>query len=1083
MNVNNYSNSIASVNICGITSDLKKFMLRDFIVTQCLDIVLLQEVSFRNFDFMTNYQVILNVGQNLRGTAILIRNNMKYSNVRLLSSSRGISLDVNGFKIVNIYAPSGSQAYREREVFFAQEFPLLLDNQDIHLLVGGDFNCITELSQTSNKSYNNRCQILKDYISAKSLADVWPLKNSDCGYTYFQGCTGNRLDRFYVSSDAAQSVLSARLCVSAFTDHRAIVIGLHMTDTFAYFRRFGSWKLNTSILNDRDLNDLFKINWLNWAKSKHRYSSRLLWWNDYVKPRIQSFLKWQSSTIRKKNRAKMEFFNLCLREIMERPPSTENYVEIKKFRALIVENQRQLLNGYKIRSKDSKVIHNEHTSLYHIIKEAKNFRKKNICEIQVQGEVYREENEVIRKVEEYFLRLYSDEAHRSQNIMPNNLGEKKLSSPSNDILNTDITIDELEDIIKNHTKNKSPGPDGLPAEFYSHFWNLIRDDLLIIMNEINRCTPVPESFKLGMIVLVPKTSKPVELADYRPISLLNEDYKIYMKCVKNRLSQVMGDVIGREQTCCVNNDNIISGLIRIREVIARSKLANDNSMLISVDLDHAFDRVRHDYLWELLDTYNFNNQFVSKLKNIYTDAYSFINVNLNTTRKIKLNKSIRQGCPLSMLLFILAIEPLINDLKKQHIWTSAYADDVTVKVEYNQITKVGDILRNYCQLSGAVLNVNKCEAICLGSRSRQGDVLQDSWFSIKSEVKILGIVCTSNFHEMIRINWLRVTGNAQLILATNKIRNLSLYQKATFINTYVLSRVWYISHILPIPVMVSKRLKCICGTFLWRTPLRVSWNRVIAPKRHGGLCVTDPWMKANTLLIVAVFRFVNRFPGELMYINMSDICNPPFERAIPYSFPHMRRIVVEAAYLEHDVLAALTVMNSKTLYSHFQRSHELSFKINYLPQVYRNINNKILSHVQKSILYVIVGNVFPTQVNLSKIGVVNSPVCVKCNLYYESLIHKLQCDRELKISLQYMCSLLNMVTGKNWQINEYLTFNFDFHRNKNKFIVLLLALYLEYLCCEKFEVRHIEMCAYIQSKRDLLQQTNAASYNIIKDYL
>lgn len=1077
---NRYTYSIVTINVCGITSDLKKNMLRNFICTQNYDIVLLQEVSFLKFDFISGYDAIVNVGQNLRGTAVLIRNHIKYSNAKLLESSRGVSLDVENFKIVNIYAPSGGQAYRERNDFFAHEFPLLLDNRVPNVLIGGDFNCITLASQSSNSSYSNKSHVLNEYINAARLKEVWPLKNSTPGYTYFQGVTGTRLDRFYISSEATDLVFSASLCVSAFTDHRALAITVHISDKFMHVKRNGYWKLNVSILQDTELNHIFQVNWSNWLKVRHRYNSRLLWWNDYVKPRIRSFLKWQSSVIWRRNNSKTEFYNSCLRQIMERPPSIENLIEIKKFRALVISSQRHILEGYKIRARDTKNLDTENGSLYHIMKESRASQKKHIKEILVDGRVCSDENIITNKVEEYFASLYSDPMQADINV---SYDVNKISQQSNELLNQNITYEEVEQIVQHYVNFKSPGPDGLPSEFYKHFWHLIGEDLTEVMKELDQSVTIPESFKHGVIVLVPKVAKPISLSDYRPISLLNVDYKIYMKCIKNRLSQVMGEVIGEEQTCTSKNNNIISGLIRLREIVGCSSLDNDDSYLVSVDFDHAFDRIKHTYLWQILREYNFSDQFINKVKNIYTEAFSFVNVNCRTTTKIKLGRSVRQGCPLSMLLFVLAIQPLLNEFKKRNFWINAYADDITIVSDKNKLNIAKIILDDYATSTGSKLNPNKCDALYLGS-SRNSHMLPASgWFNIKPEIKILGILFSTSLPEMVKSNWSTVTGNVQGLLASNKIRQLSLYQRGTFINTYALSRAWYVGQILPIPVLVSQRLKSLCGFFLWRTPLRVAWTKIILPRKHGGLGVIDPWMKANSLLIASTMRFASKFPQKIKHFKVSDLANPPFERAIPYKIPHVRRVIVETAYIRREIIEDMENITPRKVYADMLRSHELALKVTYDAKIFHNINNKILSHYQKSMMYMITKNIYPTQLSLSRINAVSSPICTNCKLYYDSFIHKIQCTTELKRAAEYITSVLNRAVRHEWEIDRYLMFNFNFNCKKNVFVMGILGFYLEFIIREKFNVLFGDFRLSIQSKRDFLKDIDERLYLTVEDLL
>lgn len=135
-----------------------------------------------------------------------------------------------------------------------------------------------------------------------------------------------------------------------------------------------------------------------------------------------------------------------------------------------------------------------------------------------------------------------------------------------------------------------------------------------------------------------------ELQNFRPISLLNCDYKILAKVMANRLKRVLPRIIQTNQAYAVLSRDISDTVI--------------NTDLINTDLEKAFDRVEHDFLFEVLRKYDFGNKFVHCLRGLYSDAKSCVKCNGFLTDFIYLTRSIRQGCPLSALLYTLVAEPL-----------------------------------------------------------------------------------------------------------------------------------------------------------------------------------------------------------------------------------------------------------------------------------------------------------------------------------------------------------------------------------------------------------------------------------------
>jgi hypothetical protein len=115
--------------------------------------------------------------------------------------------------------------------------------------------------------------------------------------------------------------------------------------------------------------------------------------------------------------------------------------------------------------------------------------------------------------------------------------------------------------------NKTPGSDGLPAEFYQKFLKLIGNDLRELYDEILKTGEMSRSQKTSSIILIHKGEERSELKNWRPISLLGCDYKILAKILTNRLKPVLQDIIGPNQTGGLTDRNITENLCNIRNTI------------------------------------------------------------------------------------------------------------------------------------------------------------------------------------------------------------------------------------------------------------------------------------------------------------------------------------------------------------------------------------------------------------------------------------------------------------------------------------------------------------------------------------
>ena len=271
------------------------------------------------------------------------------------------------------------------------------------------------------------------------------------------------------------------------------------------------------------------------------------------------------------------------------------------------------------------------------------------------------------------------------------------------------------------SNNKSPGSDGLPKEFYSTFWDDIKEDLCEMLNNIYLKQELCESQKTAIVKLIYKKGNPKELKNWRPINLLSIDYKILSKILAERLKHVMPTIVSKDQYCGVPNggittaNSILTNIWDIECKHNRSKL-----MYLLIDQKKAFDRVNHQYLLKTLKALNLHPNFIQWVQTMYRESYSHIEINGSLTKRINIKRSVRQGCPLSMLLFILTAEGLTqkikanNKIKGYKITPNiekkvvAYADDPTIILtDPNSIKESLDTINSYCKASGAEIKTNR----------------------------------------------------------------------------------------------------------------------------------------------------------------------------------------------------------------------------------------------------------------------------------------------------------------------------------------------------------------------------------------
>lgn len=246
----------ATVNLNAISSKLKLSLFKDFVWNNDLDFVFVQEVAVENFNFLSSHTALVNISVDGKGTGILVRKNIDYSNVIMNSNGRITSAEIDGINFINIYAHSGSKFKKERDKLFTEDILIHLSETKENVLLG-DFNCIIDKND-SNSSIKNVSNGLKNMTSSLTLIDIELNHNKNRIFTFVRGNSKSRLDRIYASKEFAENVRSVETIAVAFSDHHSVVLKLEIGHQFMNFYGRGYWKINSFLLNDPDIIDKFK---------------------------------------------------------------------------------------------------------------------------------------------------------------------------------------------------------------------------------------------------------------------------------------------------------------------------------------------------------------------------------------------------------------------------------------------------------------------------------------------------------------------------------------------------------------------------------------------------------------------------------------------------------------------------------------------------------------------------------------------------------------------------------------------------------------------------------------------------------
>ena len=155
-----------------------------------------------------------------------------------------------------------------------------------------------------------------------------------------------------------------------------------------------------------------------------------------------------------------------------------------------------------------------------------------------------------------------------------------------------------------------------------------------------------------------KGKYPVSCASYRPPSLLDVDVKILAKTLATRLEKILPIIISEEQNGFIKGRQLFFNVRTLLNVIFSGHSASTPEVVILLDAEKAFDRVEWRYLFEVLQQFGLGNRFIYWIRLLYTNPQASVHTNNSRSKYFTSSRGTRQGCPLSPLLFALAIEPL-----------------------------------------------------------------------------------------------------------------------------------------------------------------------------------------------------------------------------------------------------------------------------------------------------------------------------------------------------------------------------------------------------------------------------------------
>ena len=729
----------------------------------------------------------------------------------------------------------------------------------------GDFNFVTNDLDRTNGMNSPDKKTAKQWLpfqTAHLLVDPFRHLYPKRRIYSFQAAVGSkpksRIDRLYVSAHNVTNITKYLYIPTPFLDHK--IQEIHFATRIPTGRT--DWKMNVSVLPDTQYQAL--IHTLIDNMDTLSLPDHGTWWEVFllaVRSYTITYTKHKAFVKHKlKNAILQQLEDFDALPLDRVTPSLQH--KIDHLQEQLRHLQLQEVDGYVIRSRLPR-FEDKEPRIEHYAHLEKSRTKSNLIPILLDtyGTECTHQPDLLTITHDYYTRLYTPSTPDS--AIQRQLLQKvttRLTASQKDALDAPLTLSELTQAVTQLPANKTPGRDGIPIEFYQHFWPHIQDHYLQYLNEA--CSVgFKETRNMGITKLIYKDKgDPKDLANYRPISLLNCDLKILTKTLATRLKSVLPDIIHRTQTA-VPGRKIDYTIHMLRDLI---QLANDENLsagFIFLDQEKAFDRVNHQFLFRVMKQYNIGDVFIHWLQQLYSNATTTVLVNGFHTPLISLARGVRQGCPISSLLYVLVIEILALQLRQnqnivgftvggEKIVSLHYADDAVIVIKQNCCFKeVYKDLLDYEAATGAKINLAKSHGLWVGAwKGRTDSPLGYTWTN--GNVYNLGVFFGNDDPALHTFN--KIIPKIEKSITFWKQFYLSKFAKARIIEIFHASRLWYAAKFYCIPAALNTHLQRLFNTYInWPFQRHtVAEDELFKLRKDGGLKLINITFKSHASKIM-----------------------------------------------------------------------------------------------------------------------------------------------------------------------------------------------------------------------------------------
>ena len=773
------------------------------------------------------------------GVGILIQNKLISSgffsileNEKLgaqLCVSRILSLSVKFhdqfFFLTSLYFPNDFAAQRQ---FITQLSTLHTQQQRLRATAvpiwAGDFNFVHQVTLDRWRGASAGGDNASDeyLVAFPFLSDVFrslhPTRKV-FSFHHVNGLSASRLDRFYVPTSALPLCSNCSVHTQNYrSDHRPVSLLLHVQPSFPPPKNRAPPRLRLDFIFDRTFRRNFEV-WLEQfiASAPADDAQFLVWWSHFkrqlameIRSTSRSFSQHQLS---------IDDIQKQIDDLYSRIDAEDPTVSFASLYSLQKQRSESLAQNFKLnqaRSRFNLVQSREQPTKALTAKlstpKARSlippFRKPN-------GSFSPSPDAQAHMAGEYWAQISSPPTISivDQDLLLDSLSPADIfTQEEQDALGlSTIDLDEVKRTFRHIRSGTSPGLDGIPVEFYRRFKSFMYPLLVRLFSIICSQTTLPPQFSVGLMVLIPKTHPSSSLvADYRPITLLNSDYRIFSKLLANRLRSPLNRILPEVQTAFLPSRQIGDTILNLQFMTPLASVFKIPQIYgLFCDFQKAYDTVDRSFLFRILDRMHVGDKFLSFIRLLLTNTFSHTKVNGALSRRFSFLAGVRQGCPISPLLYLFISHAIYRFLSSRghglHLQLATptptlfdnfggqYADDLTpLFTSLTEVPKLVDSFQIIARGSNQRLNPKK-SSVCLLAGSETDIILPEEieGIPVVRSTKTLGIYFGVDAHTHDHSAWADQFSVLSSKLAKIHSLKLSIFGRAFAASAYGLSRFLY----------------------------------------------------------------------------------------------------------------------------------------------------------------------------------------------------------------------------------------------------------------------------------------------------